>query len=136
MVRKLELLVKHYDSDLCIHFEETGLKFLWFTFKWMNCFLMREFSLSSVIRMWDTYFSEEKDGFEEFHVYVCAAILRKFSSKLKAMEFESLFEYIQVSLFHTFMSRHFKRKFLIRYFRCLNRICQRFNGVKLRLTCY
>lgn len=95
MVKKLELLVKHYDSDLCIHFEETGLKFLWFTFKWMNCFLMREFSLSSVIRMWDTYFSEEKDGFEEFHVYVCAAILRKFSSKLKAMEFESLFEYIQ-----------------------------------------
>lgn len=46
--------------------------------------------------MWDTYLSEDKDGFDEFHVYVCAALLGHFSKTLKEMDFENLFEFIQV----------------------------------------
>lgn len=96
MVIQLETLVKKIDNDLYLHFNRTGLKFVWFSFKWMNCYLMREFSLSCTIRMWDTYLSEDKDGFDEFHVYVCAALLGHFSKTLKEMDFENLFEFIQV----------------------------------------
>ena len=101
MVIKLEKLVDCIDPDLCAHINKTGLKFLWFSFKWMNCYLIREFPLVNIIRMWDTYLSEEKDGFEEFHIYVCTALLRHFSQNLKALEFEGLFEFIQVGSFLT-----------------------------------
>lgn len=48
----------------------------------MNCLLMRELSLDCIIRLWDTYLSEP-NGFETFHVYVSAAFLLTWSSKLK-----------------------------------------------------
>lgn len=53
----------------------------------MNCMLMRELPLKNIIRMWDTYMSES-DGFSEFHLYVCAAFLVKWSVQLKGMEFQ------------------------------------------------
>mmetsp|Transcript_23540 Transcript_23540/g.31266 ORF Transcript_23540/g.31266 Transcript_23540/m.31266 type:complete len:145 (-) Transcript_23540:253-687(-) len=37
--------------------------------------------------MWDTYLSES-NGFDDYHVYVCAAFLHHFGHKLKKMEFE------------------------------------------------
>lgn len=65
-----------------------------FAFKWMNCLLLREFNLRCVIRLWDTYISE--DGFENFHVYVCVAFLCQFSSQLQEMDFDELFQFMQV----------------------------------------
>lgn len=44
---------------------------------------MRELSLPLIVRLWDTYFSEEK-GFAGFHVFVCAAFLLTFAPNLKA----------------------------------------------------
>jgi TBC1 domain family member 2 len=73
---------------------EQGIIFLQFAFKWMNCLLLREFHLRCVIRLWDTYISE-KDGFEDFHVYVCAAFLCQFSSQLQEMNFDELFGFMQ-----------------------------------------
>jgi hypothetical protein len=61
-----------------------GVEFHQFTFRWMNCKLLREFPFELVVRLWDTYFSEP-NAFEDFHVYVCTALLLKFSAKLKAM---------------------------------------------------
>ena len=55
---------------------------------------MREVSLKCVIRMWDTYMSEP-DGFSEFHLYVCAAFLAKWSEKLRKMEFADIMMFIQ-----------------------------------------
>jgi TBC1 domain family member 2 len=52
--------------------------------------------LKCVIRLWDTYISE--DGFEDFHVYVCAAFLCQFSSQLQSMDFDELFGFMQVSI--------------------------------------
>ena len=60
-----------------------------FAFRWMNCLLMRELELNCVVRLWDTYLSETR-GFDDFHVYVCASFLTKFSEKLKTMEFQDL----------------------------------------------
>jgi hypothetical protein len=95
MVMRLEELVHRIDADLTRHVrDETGIQFLQFSFKWMNCLLLREFQLPCIFRLWDTYLSE-KDGFEDFHVYVCAAFLCQFSSQLQEMSFDELFAFMQ-----------------------------------------
>jgi len=93
MVMKLEELVNRIDSNLCEHLSNVGIQFMQFAFKWMNCLLLREFNLRCVIRLWDTYISE--DGFEDFHVYVCAAFLCQFSNQLQGMSFDELFGFMQ-----------------------------------------
>jgi hypothetical protein len=82
MVMRLEELTNRIDAQLCCHLKEVGIEFMQFAFKWMNCLLLREFSLSCVVRLWDTYLSEENGGFEDFHVYVCASFLVHFSGEL------------------------------------------------------
>lgn len=94
MVARLEELVNRIDADLCRHLRDTGIEFLQFSFKWMNCLLLREFPLKCVFRLWDAYLSE-KAGFEDFHVYVCAAFLCQFSSQLQEMSFDELFGFMQ-----------------------------------------
>lgn len=59
-----------------------------------NCLLLREFHLHCIFRLWDTYLSE-KEGFEDFHVYVCAALMCQFSSELRDMSFDELFGFMQ-----------------------------------------
>ena len=71
-----------------------------FAFRWMNCLLMRELELNCVVRLWDTYLSETNRGFDDFHVYVCASFLTKFSEKLKTMEFQDL---VRVDFFFVFL---------------------------------
>jgi TBC1 domain family member 2 len=96
MVMRLQELVNRIDRDLCDHFDSVGIQFMQFAFKWMNCLLLREFNLRCVIRLWDTYISEENgSGFEDFHVYVCAAFLCQFSSQLQEMQFDELFQFMQ-----------------------------------------
>jgi hypothetical protein len=95
MVARLEELVHRIDGDLTRHLrDDTGIQFLQFSFKWMNCLLLREFHLRCVFRLWDTYLSE-KDGYEDFHVYVCAAFMCQFSSQLQEMNFDELFGFMQ-----------------------------------------
>ncbi|CAJ1970158.1 unnamed protein product [Cylindrotheca closterium] len=93
MVMRLEELITRIDGNLAEHLMDVGIQFIQFSFKWMNCLLLREFNLKCVIRLWDTYISE--DGFEDFHVYVCAAFLCQFSAQLQAMDFEKLFAFMQ-----------------------------------------
>jgi hypothetical protein len=95
MVMRLQELVNRIDSDLCDHLQSVGVQFMQFAFKWMNCLLLREFNLKCVVRLWDTYISEDSNGFEDFHVYVCAAFLCQFSSQLQGMEFDELFQFMQ-----------------------------------------
>jgi hypothetical protein len=60
MVMRLEELVNRIDGDLCRYLRDTGIEFLMFSFKWMNCLLLREFQLRCVVRLWDTYISEKE----------------------------------------------------------------------------
>ena len=83
MVMHLEELVNRIDADLATHLRNTGIEFLQFAFKWMNCLLLREFQLLRVMRLWDTYLSEGDGGFEDFHVYVCASFMVHFSNELQ-----------------------------------------------------
>lgn len=75
-------------APLYHHLQAQGIEFIQFAFRWMNCLLMRELSLRNTIRMWDSYQAEGTDGFSEFHLYVCAAFLVKWSNELKKMEFQ------------------------------------------------
>ncbi|KAI6214451.1 hypothetical protein M3Y94_00269900 [Aphelenchoides besseyi] len=80
-VNELKYLLTRIDGDLTRHLERNQVEFLQFSFRWMNNILMREIPLRATIRLWDTYLSE-RNGFSEFHTYVCAAFLRLWSRQL------------------------------------------------------
>lgn len=86
-VGALKDLTTRIDSGLAKHLEREGVEFMQFGFRWVNCLLMREFPVGCIIRMWDTYLAEEQ-GFSDFHLYVCAAFLVKWSEQLTKMEFQ------------------------------------------------
>lgn len=54
-VNSLRDLTSRIDKGLADHLEKEGIEFIQFSFRWMNCLLMREISVSNTIRMWDTY---------------------------------------------------------------------------------
>jgi hypothetical protein len=54
-VGALRDLTVRIDSGLAKHLEKEGVEFMQFSFRWMNCLLMREVSIKNTIRMWDTY---------------------------------------------------------------------------------
>lgn len=54
-VAGLRDLVQRIDNSLTKHLAEQGVEFIQFSFRWMNCMLMRELSVKNTIRMWDTY---------------------------------------------------------------------------------
>ena len=95
MIKKMELIVEKVDPKLYDYLKQFEIDYVQFCFRWMNCFLIREFPVNLILRLWDTYFSEEK-GFSEFHLYVCACLLLTFSEKLKSMtEFQELIVFLQ-----------------------------------------
>ncbi|KAF3760491.1 putative GTPase activating protein [Cryphonectria parasitica EP155] len=93
-VRALQDLTARIDAGLARHLEKEHVEFIQFSFRWMNCLLMREISVKNTIRMWDTYMAEE-NGFSEFHLYVCAAFLVKWSDKLIKMDFQEIMMFLQ-----------------------------------------
>jgi len=95
MTFRLQALVERHDPSLHRHFEEEGLQYVQFAFRWMNCLLMRELSLDAIIRIWDTELAEETGGFEVFHVYLCAALLLRFSNHLSTLPFQDLVLFLQ-----------------------------------------
>ncbi|KAJ5762504.1 uncharacterized protein N7511_005886, partial [Penicillium nucicola] len=93
-VRALRDLTMRIDSSLAKHLEQEGVEFMQFSFRWMNCLLMREMSIKNTIRMWDTYMAEEQ-GFSRFHLYVCAAFLVKWTDQLVKMDFQEVMMFLQ-----------------------------------------
>ena len=114
-VSALRDLTARIDEPLAKHMEREGVEFIQFSFRWMNCLLMREVSVKNVIRMWDTYLvshfsvnsivaflfltdtlmQAEDQGFSAFHLYVCAAFLVKWSDKLQRMDFQEIMMFLQ-----------------------------------------
>ncbi|EGE03400.1 GTPase-activating protein GYP1 [Trichophyton equinum CBS 127.97] len=93
-VNALHDLTRRIDLALTKHLESEGVEFMQFSFRWMNCLLMREISIKNTIRMWDTYMAEEQ-GFSRFHLYVCAAFLVKWSEQLLKMDFQEVMMFLQ-----------------------------------------
>ena len=95
MIHRMEELVRRIDSDLYKHLENENLVFMQFAFRWMNCLLMRELSLNSIVRLWDTYLAETGNGFDSFHIYVCTSFLVSWSKTLREKPFQDLITFLQ-----------------------------------------
>ena len=80
-VQSLEDLIKRIDNNLYLHLKKNHIEFIQFAFRWMNNLLMREIPLSCTVRLWDTYHAEPF-GFSDFHLYVCAAFILRFSKNI------------------------------------------------------
>ncbi|XP_041457838.1 TBC1 domain family member 22B-like [Lytechinus variegatus] len=80
-VAQLKELIQRINAPLHKYLMDNQLDYLQFAFRWMNNLLMREFPLTCTVRLWDTYMSEP-EGFAVFHLYVCAALLEMFSSRI------------------------------------------------------
>ncbi|KAJ9451217.1 GTPase-activating protein gyp1 [Diplonema papillatum] len=94
MVQHLQGIVTALDPPLAQHFEDHSIDFLQFSFRWMNCLLVRELPLHLVIRLWDTYLAEG-EHFPTLHVYVCAALLLHWSPSLLKMDFAEMMLFLQ-----------------------------------------
>ncbi|KAI8872555.1 RabGAP/TBC [Ramicandelaber brevisporus] len=95
-IQRLSDLITRIDTPLATHLSQEGIDFIQFAFRWVNCLLMREMSLPCTVRMWDTYLSEDGGtGFSDFHVYVCAAFLVKWSEKIRKMDFQEIMLFLQ-----------------------------------------
>ncbi|CAK9028788.1 TBC1 domain family member 22B [Durusdinium trenchii] len=95
MVYRLQGIIQRIDRALHDHLTRESVDFNQFAFRWMNCLLVRELELHAIIRLWDTYLAEEREGFDSFHVYVCAALLVTWSKELQAMGFQELIIFLQ-----------------------------------------
>ncbi|KAL3851771.1 hypothetical protein ACJMK2_015480 [Sinanodonta woodiana] len=94
-VNALRELIKRIDAQLHAHMEEHSVEYLQFSFRWMNNLLMREIPLRCTVRLWDTYQSE-LNGFADFHLYVCAAFLKRFSQDiLRERDFQGILMFLQ-----------------------------------------
>ena len=77
-VASLRDLTTRIDSGLAKHLEKESVEFIQFSFRWINCLLMRELSLKNITRMWDTYLVSSEPMLR-FQVTV---LIRMFSLKI------------------------------------------------------
>ena len=97
-IYRLSAVVQTVAPALHAHLESEGVAFLHFAFRWMNCLLMREWSLGCSVRLFDTFCSlclASSSSFASFHVYVCAAFLLQFEQRLLGMDFTQLLLFLQ-----------------------------------------
>lgn len=93
-LNKIEEVIKRVDQGLYEHFVSENVIISQFAFRWLFCLLVREFPLRLAMRLFDTYISDDV-GFLSLHIYVCAAILLKWTSKLKKMTFNEMIPFLQ-----------------------------------------
>jgi len=99
MMSELEILMKKVDPPLMAHLQKQGVELVHFAFRWMLCLFVREIHMDLLIPLWDFYICYSANpisgpqlldssplnptGFSLFHVYVCAAFLRSWSSDVQ-----------------------------------------------------
>lgn len=94
-INALQTLVSRINEPLNNLLRSYKIDYLHFSFRWMNNLLMRELPLAASIRLWDTYWSET-DGFFLLHLYVCAALLNRFSDDiLSKKSFTTVMTFLQ-----------------------------------------
>lgn len=94
IINKMKALIKQSDPEILQYLEDLDINFMDFAYRWVSCYLTREFDIYQTIRLWDTYFSED-EGFSQFHCYVCAALFLQFSKDLKEMSFQDALMFLQ-----------------------------------------
>jgi len=94
LVFRFKELVRRIDEPVAKHLEQEGLEFLQFSFRWLNCLLIREIPFQLVGRLWDTWLAEA-DNFPEYLVYVCASFLLTWSDQLQQLDFQEMVMFLQ-----------------------------------------
>lgn len=51
-------LSRRVDEKTSAHLQAQGVEFLQFSFRWVNCLLLRELPFHLGVRLWDTYLAE------------------------------------------------------------------------------
>ncbi|KAF2071403.1 hypothetical protein CYY_007282 [Polysphondylium violaceum] len=96
MMKKLELLVRESNPDLYKHFQAKDIDFSHFSFRWMVCFLTRDFNIETGIQLWDHYFCDaEGEGFSFLHICFCSSLLSLWTDNLLKKDFMELVQYLQ-----------------------------------------
>lgn len=86
ILNKMKKLIEQKDNEALEHLNQLDINFMDFAYRWVSCYLTREFNIVQTIRLWDTYFAED-EGFSQFHCYVCAALFLCFAKDFKTMQF-------------------------------------------------
>jgi hypothetical protein len=87
IIFKMKKLIEQADPEVLTHLDNLDINFMDFAYRWVSCYLTREFTMYQIIRLWDTYLSEE-EGFSQFHCYVVSALFLQFAKELKGMAFQ------------------------------------------------
>eukprot|EP01088_Endostelium_zonatum_P015319 TRINITY_DN3699_c0_g1_i1.p1 TRINITY_DN3699_c0_g1~~TRINITY_DN3699_c0_g1_i1.p1 ORF type:complete len:430 (-),score=85.52 TRINITY_DN3699_c0_g1_i1:21-1310(-) len=82
-INQFERLIYACKKNLFNHLKSNGVISNMYAYRWMNNLLTREIPVELVPRMWDTYFSEESNAWEEFHVFVSAGLLMRFGEEVE-----------------------------------------------------
>lgn len=93
-IARLEEIVDCVDPLLSRHLARNGNEFIQFSYRWMNCLLMRELPFTLVVKLWDALFAEE-DGLGDLQVYFCAAMMTRFRGELLTKGFEDCIMFLQ-----------------------------------------
>ncbi|SOV81411.1 TBC domain protein, putative [Plasmodium sp. gorilla clade G3] len=92
---KVKEIVKRIDNSLFNHIYNNNIDFIQFSFRWVNCLLLREFPINISVRLLDTYISDICDIFTDFHPYICAVFLVHWSKHLQKMDFQQMLLFMQ-----------------------------------------
>ncbi|EGC31092.1 hypothetical protein DICPUDRAFT_95594 [Dictyostelium purpureum] len=96
MMRRLEALVRESNGELYKHLKTNDIDFSHFSFRWMVCFLTRDFDLETGVKLWDHYFCDrENQGFSLLHICFCSSLLNKWTPDLLTKDFMELVQYLQ-----------------------------------------
>jgi hypothetical protein len=93
-ITKIKEIMRKIDVELYNHFEKEEVVFFQVGVRWVYCLLVREFPLKLALRLFDTLIADEK-GFSVLHIYICAALLLKWSIKLKKSRFSEIMVFLQ-----------------------------------------
>ncbi|EAY04116.1 TBC domain containing protein [Trichomonas vaginalis G3] len=77
----IQLVIDKVNPELAQHIAAEEIQYQEFAFRWVNCLLVREFSVSIIFRIWDNYLSHH-NRIATSHVYMCAALMDAMAYKL------------------------------------------------------
>jgi TBC1 domain family member 2 len=90
---RLRDILRRVDNELLTHLTCEHVNTLQLCFRWFNCLMVREFDIQSVLRIWDTCFSEGRHGFSSFLVYIAAALILRNSQTIKTMDLQGILSF-------------------------------------------
>lgn len=96
MLNRMRRIINRLDPELLDHLLKCDSNVIEICcLRWMNCLLVRELPLSAVLRLWDAYIAEGREGFPSLHVYTCSALLMRWRTVLLQSEFDQVIALLQ-----------------------------------------